>query len=168
MIRPEQSPPALDSPHSLLSPIWVAHGLELLPTNRRFRGVCGARVRAPHACKPSASGKGQPSAAAWRRAIPRSPDNTLAKLAKQQDRWNKRLNSKVFTLLYLLNKYRHRAYGAGQKKHLCHCLHIPTCSVNFPIATQHSVLMSYCICLGDTPPHLLVSAQALLEIPTAA
>jgi len=28
--------------------------------------------------------------------------------------------------------------------------------------------MSYCICLGATPPHLLVSAQALLEIPTAA
>ena len=56
----------------------------------------------------------------------------------------------------------------GKEKHLCHCLHIPTCSVNFHLATQHSDLMSYCICLGATPPHLLVSAQTLLEIPTAA
>ena len=56
----------------------------------------------------------------------------------------------------------------GKEKHLCHCLQIPTYSVTFRLATQHSVLMSYCICLGDTPPHLLVIAQALLEIPTAA
>ena len=94
--------------------------------------------------------------------IPRSLDNTLAKLAKQQDRWNKCLNSKVLTLLYFLINIGIGRTARGKEKHLCHCLHIPTCSVNFRHATQHSVLMSYCIC-PVTPLHTSKSVPSLLD-----